>query len=109
MADPMLAQSAVDRVVNSAYELVLEGESYRSRQEPRETVMTVVLPVRDIAGDGSSVQPDHHHCFSVTIAQREIAGREQKVEAAVGPSPVVVLFEQSDLPCRRDQTKPRPH
>lgn len=34
MADPMLAQSAVDRVVNSAYELVLEGVSYRSRQKP---------------------------------------------------------------------------
>jgi DNA replication protein DnaC len=34
MADPMLAQSAVDRVVNSAYELVLEGDSYRSRQKP---------------------------------------------------------------------------
>ena len=34
MADPMLAQSAVDRLVNSAYELVLEGESYRTRQRP---------------------------------------------------------------------------
>jgi len=34
MADPMLAQSAVDRIVNSTYELVLEGESYRSRQKP---------------------------------------------------------------------------
>jgi DNA replication protein DnaC len=34
MADPMLAQSAVDRIVNSSYELVLEGASYRSRQRP---------------------------------------------------------------------------
>ena len=35
MAGPMLAQSAVDRIVNSAYELVLEGDSYRTRQKPR--------------------------------------------------------------------------
>jgi DNA replication protein DnaC len=34
MADPMLAQSAVDRIVNSAYELVVEGESFRPRQKP---------------------------------------------------------------------------
>ena len=34
MADPMLAQSAVDRIVNSAYELILEGDSYRTRQKP---------------------------------------------------------------------------
>jgi len=37
MADPMLAQSAVDRIVNSAFELVLEGESYRPRQKPQRT------------------------------------------------------------------------
>jgi len=35
MADPLLAQSAVDRLQNSAYELVLEGESFRRRQKPR--------------------------------------------------------------------------
>lgn len=35
MADPLLAQSAVDRLLNSAHELVVEGESYRKRQKPK--------------------------------------------------------------------------
>lgn len=35
MADPLLAQSAVDRLVGTAHELVIEGESYRRRQHPR--------------------------------------------------------------------------
>ena len=33
MADPLLAQSAMDRLQSAAYELVVEGQSYRQRQK----------------------------------------------------------------------------
>jgi DNA replication protein DnaC len=32
--DAMMAQSAVDRFVNNAFDLVVDGESYRSRLKP---------------------------------------------------------------------------
>lgn len=35
MADPLRAQSAIDRLINNAYELVVEGASYRGRQKPK--------------------------------------------------------------------------
>jgi hypothetical protein len=34
MADPLLAQSAVDQLTSTAHELIVEGDSYRRRQRP---------------------------------------------------------------------------
>jgi DNA replication protein DnaC len=55
MADPLLAQSAVDRLASTTHELVVEGDSYRRRQRPTHH--------QPHARTGVSVDPkngDHH-------------------------------------------------
>lgn len=37
MTDPLLAQSAVDRLSSAAHQIIVEGESYRDRQRPTIT------------------------------------------------------------------------
>jgi IstB-like ATP binding protein len=56
MADPLLAQSAVDQLVSTAHELIIEGDSYRRRQKPTHHTKTN-------ANTGVSVdqQKGNHH------------------------------------------------
>jgi DNA replication protein DnaC len=44
MADPLLAQSAVDRLASGAHTLVIEGESYRRRQRPGRLTSSAPAP-----------------------------------------------------------------
>jgi len=45
-SDPMRAQSAIDRFTSNSYDLVIEGESYRSRLKPRLPATAQPAPVK---------------------------------------------------------------
>ena len=49
-ADPVRAQSAIDRFMGNSYDLVIEGESYRSRQKPK------------LSNAAEEVKTDAHNC-----------------------------------------------
>lgn len=42
--DPVLAQSALDRLAHNAYQIVIEGESYRKRQRPGQRDADTAAP-----------------------------------------------------------------
>jgi DNA replication protein DnaC len=44
--DPILAQSALDRLAHNAYQVVMEGESYRKRQRPGERERSIAPRVQ---------------------------------------------------------------
>jgi DNA replication protein DnaC len=48
--DPILAQSAIDRLAHNAYQVVLEGESFRKRQRPGTERPPCLLPQRSRRG-----------------------------------------------------------
>lgn len=71
MADALLAQSAIDRLQSAAYELILDGESYRRRQKPGLDV-GAPAPVRsaDAGALDHHARPGHHADADADISKR---------------------------------------
>ena len=49
--DPILGNSALDRLANASYQIVIEGQSYRERLSPHRALLDKVARVVGKGGD----------------------------------------------------------
>ena len=70
--DMLLAQSAVDRVKNSAYDLVIDGESYRPRLKPK--LDTDDAPPPTPVPTAKAAPPNQPHTGRTTITPNSFTG-----------------------------------
>lgn len=60
--NPVLAEGILDRLLNSAHQIVMEGRSFRPQLRPDRA------PVSDTAGDNPSESPDHTPADLITAS-----------------------------------------
>ena len=95
MSDPLLAQSAVDRLTSTAHELVIEGQSYRRRQKPHAPIDTT-NPDRDGRKD-DPVVPSSWQLGGATLVandNRHISGTRAMRRPGRTPDPLACFHQR---------------
>jgi hypothetical protein len=83
----LLAQSAVDRLLNSAYELVLDGDSYRRRQKPRGQAPNASTEVHRSQGhDAAPLRPSQRLVWQRGVSEVLAGGVQARSDPLPGPS-----------------------